>query len=372
MGSLIEKLTGNLDDESKKKIKKFSIIFIMIFILIIILSIIFAIIGKKTSYTDMEVIMEKAAYEYYKKNPSQLPNSEVKTSAVSAQTLVEQEYMKDISKYTKDESCSGNVVVTYIDGDYNYQGYLECNKFRTSLLVDKIKNDNPIVESSDGLYNEDGLLRFRGDYVNNYLKIGNEIYRIMKIDNDNKIYITIDELKSGDEKYSFYWDDRYNTDEKSYCGVNEYSLSRIKKSLNSLYDELDDLLKKNIVNYELCFGKRSPDDSNNGVECLSKENAKIGLMPISDYMKASIAPTCVTPNSKECCNYNYLHNEEFSWWTMTGVGGETVHTYSISFRGEIEKDRGDIKKIARYVVALDGTTVYSKGNGSKNNPYEIR
>ena len=67
MKSLIENFS-NLDDNSKKKLKLFGIGLIAIIILIIVISIIVAIINRKTSYEDMEVIMEKAAYDYYQNN----------------------------------------------------------------------------------------------------------------------------------------------------------------------------------------------------------------------------------------------------------------------------------------------------------------
>lgn len=374
MNALID-IFKNMDDKSKKSIKLFIIAFIGVIILIIIISIIVSIINRKTSYENMEDIMEKAAYEYYQNNLSQLPTSEVKTSVVSAQTLVEQEYMKSIEKYTKDTSCTGNVIVTYIDGDYDYQGYLTCSNFTTSLLVDKIKKDNQIVTTGAGLYDESGLLRFRGEQVNNYLKINDTIYRIIKIDNDNKIYITPDTMDENDDSLRVYWDDRYNTEEDSSCGINDYSVSRIKESLNTIYNNLDEELKKNIVSYNICIGKRSKDDTTNdgSLECSSKiENQMIGLLPLYEYIKGSISSSCNKASTRECSNYNYLVMDDLSWWTLTADSTNSYNIYYVSGSGEMDTEKGNDKKMARYVVALKSNIVLKDGNGTEENPYTIR
>lgn len=374
MKALIEEIK-KLDDNSKKKIKLFGIGFIVVIILIILLSIIISIVMRKTSYEDVEEIMEKAAYEYYQNNLGQLPNGEVKTSVVSAQTLEEQKYMKSIVKYTKNESCTGNVVVTYNDGDYDYQGYLTCNDFTTSLLVDKIKKDNPTVTTGAGLYDENGLLRFRGEQVNNYLKIKDTLYRIIKIDTENKIYITPQELDDNDENIYVYWDDRYNSEEDSSCGINDYSVSRIRDSLNNIYENLDKELKENMVSYDLCVNKRNKVDVvNEGtIECASKiENQKIGLLPLYEYIKGSIATSCTKAESKECKNYNYLVMNDSRWWTLTANNTNTYHIFYITGSGEIDEDKGYNRMLARYVVALKPNVLLKDGIGTEDKPYEIR
>lgn len=374
MKSLIENFS-NLDDNSKKKLKLFGIGLIAIIILIIVISIIVAIINRKTSYEDMEVIMEKAAYDYYQNNLSQLPTESVKTSVVSAQTLTDQEYMKSIEKYTKDSSCTGNVVVTYVNGDFDYQGYLTCSSFVTSLLNEKIKKDNAIVTTGAGLYDEEGTLRFRGERVNNYLKVNDQLYRIIKLDSNGNIYITPQDMDDMDETLYVYWDDRYNSEEKSNCGINDFSLSRIKDSLETIYNNLDKDLKLKTVNFNACVANRDSKDVNNtgAIECSKViENSKISLIPVYEYMKASISPACATPSSRECKNYNYLYNDDMSWWTNTGDTANTDKIYAVNYNGEIERERGNSRKLARYVVALKDNTVLNKGNGTESKPYTIR
>lgn len=364
-----------MDDDSKKKIKIFGIGAIVIILLIIIISIIFAIVNRRTSYENMEQIMANAAYEYYQNNLSKLPNESIRTSVVDENTLVNEKFMKPIKKYTKDESCTGNVVVTYNNNDYDYQAYLTCNDFVTTLFSDKLKKDNSIVTTGAGLYDENGILRFRGENVNNYIKFKDSFFRIIKIDNNNKIYIIPEDMDDNDDNLYVYWDDRYNSEEEMNCGINDYSISRIRDSLEKVYNELDKDLKSKTTTFTACISNRSSNDIINtgDIECSKTiENSNISLLPIYEYIKASIAPACQSTDSKECKNYNYLYNEDYNWWTNTGDSTNTDRIYAISYYGEIEKERGNSKKMARYVLALKDNVLLEAGNGSKNNPYTIR
>lgn len=377
MGKLSElkEKFNNMDMESKKRLIIYGGGAIGVLILIIIISIVVAIITRKTPYDKVEEIMANAAYKYYKDNPGSLPTADVKTATVNVDTLVSGEYMKELKKYTKNDSCTGNVVVTNLGDDYDYQAYVTCNDFKTELLVDVIKNNNPVVSLKDGLYNEDGVLRFRGEYVKNYLKVGETVYRILKIDTSNKIYLIAEATDDDDEDLYVYWDDRYNTEEDSMCGINDYSLSRIKRSLESYYKNLEPTLKNSTTTFNACYGNRSLDDTNNSgqTECSRViDNANIALLPIYDYIKASIAPACQKASSQECRNYNYLVNNDSSWWTNTGNAGDTTSIYYITSSGEIDKDRGNNKKVARYIVALKPNTLYLEGDGTSKNPYQIR
>lgn len=366
----------NLDENSKKLLKKFLIGLGIFILLLIILIVVIKIITRKTSYVDTENIMAQAAYNYYQDNKELLPTSEVKTQVVSIQTLVDGEYMKELVKYTKNESCTGNVVVTYVDGEYDYQGYLTCDDFNTELLVDKIKNDNEIVENGNGLYKEnEELLRFRGEFVNNYLKVGEEVYRIIKIDNENRMYLMPSVIKSNNEDYRSTWDDRYNKEQDSSCGINDYSVSRVKEKLNSIYENLDPTLKNKLVNFDLCIGKRTKADitTDGQVECKTKEtDQRIGLLPLYEYMRASIDNGCNSFTSKECKNYNYLVMKETSWWTLTAMADDTATSYSVLSSGVIDKDKGFSKKATRFVVALRANTLYNGGKGTLEDPYTFR
>ena len=84
--------------------------------------------------------MNQDKISYLMDNKDMLPNTENNMVSIPVETLVEQEYMKPLYKYTKNKTCTGEVKVLYKDNDYDYQGYLTCDNFKTIIL--------PIVISS--------------------------------------------------------------------------------------------------------------------------------------------------------------------------------------------------------------------------------
>ena len=201
------------------------------------------------------------------------------------------------------------------------------------------------------------------------------LFRIIKIDNENKMYITPNTMDDNDDNLVVYWDDRYNVEEDASCGINDYTVSRINENLEKIYNNLNKNLKENLISYDLCINKRGEYDINNDgtIECSKKlENKKIGLLPLYEYIKGSISQNCNSTNSKDCSNYNYLVMEDLIWWTMTANSANSYHIYYVNSSGEIDKDKGDYKKLARYVVALKPNTLFKNGNGTKEKPYEIR
>ena len=80
---------------------------------------------------------------------------------------------------------------------------------------------------------------------------------------------------------------------------------RFKQTFQKKYDKH----LNSLTTYTLCIGKRNDlDTSKDGsIECSSPlENQYIGLLPLYDYMNASLDSICLNANSKECQNYNYL------------------------------------------------------------------
>ena len=347
---------------------------------LIIIIIIIALLskGKRANpYEEVEKIMASAAEEFCNDNKDSLPLKNNQLTKVNVSTLVDGKYMKPLSKYTKNSTCDGYVVANYEDGDYTYRAYLTCDDYKTQLFVDKLKEDNAIKTTGDGLYDEDGLLRFRGEYVNNYLKIDDTLFRVVKIDVDNLIYVVLGsyDSRADDDRLYLPWDDRYNTEDELYSGINDYSLSRIKKSLEDYYASLDGEIKQFSTRFDACYTSRNAASTDNSIaiECSKKiENANIGLISLNDYIRASVANNCINGLSHECANYNYLSNFDSSFWTITGDSSSTSKVYDIMADGSIDSVRADSKSIARYVLVLKADTFYKEGNGTFDNPYIIR
>ena len=203
-----------------KKLLKYVGIVAGVIILIIIILVLFnsATGATKYTYEKIETKLVNAAKNYVSDKKKQgidvLPESPLADPYyVSANILESNGYIKNISEMAKDEvTCVGGVnVYNAGGGNYDYVPDLKCGSFYEAVsLADKVisDNDNGITHGS-GLYirsngefivNDNDLNSinaddfeyvFRGDEVNNYVKIDDNVWRIVSIDNNNDISVSL-------------------------------------------------------------------------------------------------------------------------------------------------------------------------------------
>lgn len=359
-------------NSNKQKVTLFGSIAFVMLLIIITIAIAVKIVGIKISYEQLEEKLEDATYKYLSENPNELPNATKPTVVVSANTLIENKYIKELKKYVKDSSCTANVLVDYENNEYKYQAYLTCNKFKTEKFIDVIKNNNKISQTGEGLYEMNNELVFRGQNPNNYVSFADRIWRIVKINKAGNINIIVTTEKAdiNDE-----WDDRYNTEKGSQRGINNFLLSRTFTTIKSFYDTTLSSYSDYLTTFDLCVGKRLEEstDKSGNLECNEKiEKQNIGLLPIYDYMNASLDGLCQTTISKECQNYNYLADNKFKWWTMTADMNTTFDVFYVNSRGQVVSDYASSNGQNRFVVALSRDVLFKSGDGTENNPYTIR
>ncbi len=356
----------NLDANTKKMLKTFGTFVGVLLVLFIFLFVFMGIAGRKVGDTQLLNTVENAAKRYYASNKDNLPKLEGETVKVSTDTLIAEKYLKSFDKITKNTSCSGEVKVTNNGGEYLYTPSLKCSEYKTTTIASKIEES--LVSSGDGLYKDGNKYYYRGEYVNNYIKIGPITYRIISIDNNG--YIKIINPTLG--KNSYLWDDRYNVEKnQNGLGVNIYEKSRLREELTDVYNSLDVNTKKYIVKYDLCVGKRSSEVINDE-ECLTKLKDYVGAITAYEYVSASLDENCKNIYSGSCSNYNYL-SKIFTknTWTMTGVSSNTYEViYASSSTLDVKKTSGSARIAALYNI--DGNNIYVSGDGTEKNPYVIR
>ena len=207
----------------------------------------------KFTYDKIEVKLVDAAKKYVadkqKQNVDVLPDSPLADAYyLSANVLESEGYIKNISELAKDETtCVGGVnIYNAGGGKYDYVPDLTCGSFyQTVKLVDKViaDNDSGVVQGS-GLYqridgkfvlDEQDLNRvtsddfeyvFRGDEVNNYVKIDDNLWRIVSIDNENNMLLIYNEHS----QRALAWDDKYNPDINKYQGINTFISNGIEST----------------------------------------------------------------------------------------------------------------------------------------------
>lgn len=327
----------------------------------------------KRSYTEIENIMLEAGKRYYSNRTNSLPVNINDTVSVSVNDLVSSEEMKPISFYLKDESisCSGNVNVTNVNGEYRYVPVLDCNElYKTKKFTDYIQKNVPVVTSGNGLYNLNDELVYRGDTVDNYLKFSNKLYRIVKFSNGQPVIIYTEKLESR------VWDNRYNIDKESTLGINDYSVSRIREYLDNLYKgttlvKVQDKLMVAGHNLEIGRRRNSDVDKTGSLEKAAvMENQFIGLLPIYDFLNASLDVNCKATTSASCMNYNYLSKYKYTWWTTTASSVNSYKIYRIGKSASLTS--ANSSAYVRPVLYLAKDALYVSGNGSKENPYIVK
>lgn len=365
----------NFSDSQKKMLKMLGIFIGGMILLIVLISIIKSMSGGKISYEQLENVLTRAAEKYVKADPEVIEDEVYGTTRIDADTLVDKKYMKPMEKYTgKNSSCSAEVLVYRNLDDYTYIPRIDCGEdYKTVSLSDKITDSNNIVSTGAGLYQQDNRYIYRGELVDNYVTFSGQLWRIISIDFEGNV-----KLFQTEDIGNKVWDNRYNTDAGRSSGINDFEgiePSRLKTAILGAYNNekiIMPIAKKIIVPREYCVGKRTLDDSSNdgSTECeVHSELMGASTVTVSDYLAASLDENCVSINSKECANYNYMAKLSTEIWSITAVADTTNKAYYIS--STVRNELTSYSKRVKLVVTINGNIAYNSGTGSQSDPYII-
>ena len=376
-----------------KMLKLFGIVIVGL-VVILGLGFIFSLFSKKDyTYAEVEDIMKDAAILYFEDYPKKLPSTTDESLEVSSSILAENKNMKELDYYFKDKNCKGNVTVDKVSSkEYTYTPYLKCGTdYETTTFYDAIKNKNNIVTSGYGLYSNNDEYIYRGSNVNNYVKFSDSdtIFRIIKVTKSNEVVL----MQENESENEFPWDDRYTKVYEDNSGINDYKNSKISNILDYYYkgkigQDADDKYnyyeyskeekfltkedRKKIVKFKNCVGRRSKNDTSKdgSVECSTTYESEIGLLPVYDFLNASIDPNCTTTTSPSCQNYNYIVDGS-STWLANGSSEESNEVYML-YLGYVASSEASDSNYIRPIIHLSNKVMLEKGKGTKNNPYIIR
>lgn len=354
------------------------IITIIIILVVVILVMVFAFGGKETSntrtYSQIEENLKNATTKYLNDNKKLLPKNENEQTRINLDTLINSKYIEELSSIDDENvKCSGYVNVLNKGNKYKLIPYIKCGKYyETSSIADYIKNKG-IVTSGDGLYQSGNKYIFKGESPNNYITIGDRSYRIIEIDEDNELRL----ITSSRLNYSTTWDNRYNVDRNRYDGINDYSISRIKDTLELVYNDeeyFSDEEKSLIVPHNACIGKRYLSDTSidGATECSNQyDNQYVTLITSSEYMRASIDPHCDSTETYSCSNYNYFNDISSSYKTITAVADNSYQVFNVS-NGVLSISSASSSFKFYPIIYIDKLSLYAGGDGTEDNPYMVR
>lgn len=336
-----------------------------------------------TTYTfdRLETKMMEVAKAYYEAKPDELPKEDKDTKTLTLKKMISDGKIEELTElFDNDEiKCDGNITVTNNNGYYMYTPYLSCGKdYESVYLKDQLIKDQLITDSSknpDGLYEVKDQYIMKGEFVKNYVQMGGQLFRVIRINEDGTIRLMQNEgLKQQ------VWDNRFNPDYNYNGGINEYyynSLnSRLKESVDNYYNNSTvwpDDVKAYIVNSDLCIGKRSEADNtkDGSTECSKKlENQPFGLLAVYEILQASLDPNCNSSVAKSCRNYNWFGSFESSFWTVTADAERSQYVY-LQYQIPTIANTNSYADI-NVVFNLTDKAVYVSGDGTLENPYVFK
>lgn len=378
--------------------KKFLIILggiIGVTFLIIITVAIFRSCNRKTNdYSGAEKKMVEAARKYYRKNKDKKPDISENTS-VTAEELASGGFMKPLSQYLIDSSCTGTVSVYNNGGQYQILPDLQCAEYKTVHFADKVIKDNLVTSSTDydedtentneqgensstedvskdylsGLYYVDDVYVFKGKNPKNYVQFAKTTWRIIDIDSNGIVRV----IKNEAEQKQLRWDTKFNAEVNRGYGINDYKNSLILEELNGVYNKLKDNTKVHFVPFNVCIGKRASTELSidRNIDCSTLlEKQYISLISSVDFARASLDENCDNVLSGSCRNYNYLSSVASQTWTTTALNN---NTYKVVYISSGTATSLEARTSASYnrVIALNGKELYKKGSGTLEDPYVI-
>ena len=353
-----------MDASTKKMVKTFGIIIGAVVLLFVVVMIVLAIINAKVNNAQLLNVLENSAKKYYNVHQSELPKED-EAVTVTAETLIANKFMKPFEKLTKNTNCSGRVIVSNNGGTYVYEPSVVCQEYKSVNIATKL-SENVVTEDS-GLYKDGDTYYFKGEYVNNYIKIGNIVYRILSFDNETMKLV---DTKITEKTYQ--WDNRYSHEVGKTLGINDYSKSRIRELYQTKYEEYDANVKKYIVKANWCVGKRAKSNFDiNNVECDAVVEDYLGMITPYEYARASLDTNCLDIRGGSCNNYNYLSTVfNAPVWSAATLSDNTYQAYVFQ-RGFSVSDCIEKNKLG-FLFNISSDNVYVSGNGSASSPYTIR
>ena len=237
---------------------------------------------------------------------------------------------------------------------YEFRAYYFYNEeTKDKVLTDatlngSILDNNRVTTTGAGLYQDKDGYYFKGDVNNNYVKFGNRLFRVIRINKDNSVKVISYDLVA-----SFM------------NGNTKYDNGNIRKFLNKTDNKINDTDNSGVyydtipnADYFLKTTKYSIDSISNDKVISSDKEYKdyISSLTIDDYIKAG------GKNS-------YLNIVKYFYIIVTKGNNEILSIYD---DGTIDAVTSSDTSGVRAVFTFKKNLKLMRGNGTIENPYVIK
>lgn len=230
--------------------------------------------------------------------------------------------------------------------------------------------DNVVTEG-DGLYKdeyEENRYIYRGIDPDNYIWFNDEMWRIISVENDGTI-----KIMRRDPLEAQAWD----TDGDTFGSNNWARPADLNTYLNEEYLlTLSDTDK--VVSYNFNIGAVTAGNNDLAGQITEEEatkwNGKVGLMTVSEYIRANTNTTqcgtlgLININYDICATTNWMY-EGFSVWTINQVDSASV--YLLNQKGNLQEELPSSTSVQLYPVLYLNSNIILTGSGTEDEPYQI-
>lgn len=297
------------------------------------------------AYNSQVEIIIKAAKAWGVEHVNELPNEGEQPFNLELSVLTTEGYISSddiIDPRNKKKNLSGYVEIKYESNQYTYV-YKESSKAKSlsKSIISKSRKSS-ILNLQNGIY--------KGKDVNNYLKFNDMLWRIISVNDDGTIKIVSDNKIAS---LPFDTNGGFNFEKSS---INNYLN-------NDFYSNLSN--SSLIVSNKYCLKFQD--------ECDSNLVTKVSLLSANDFINASDNLKCVTGVEQECVSSNYLATYSLTngpEYTLTTINNK-VFVISNGKLDGINFNSTSLLNV-RPVITIGSNAKVTAGNGSIDNPYEIR
>ncbi len=316
--------------------------------------------SKEQAYNVQITEIEEAAKKWVSANSDSMDSYNLNTICLTIDKMQKDDILSpnDIKNPKTGKKLTGKVEIVY-DFDknqYKYKYKDDCKEIKIKpayeTLVVENEDNIKISGTDDGLYETIDSYIYKGLNPNNFIKIDNQIWRIINIDKSSKELRVVkleDNQVNYDKNMLENLNSEYNTEGSIYSSIKQFIKENPKINIGS-YDEISSL---NTVST---------------IEKSKNDYKTISLLTASDYMNASTNLDCF---KNAICNINnYLNNSKSFYLLNSNVDQDK--TWFVDKNGIIQLDsQTDALRHVYPVINLKLSTQISGGDGSELNPYVV-
>lgn len=308
------------------------------------------------------------------------------------------------NQYPLDTKENTNIVLRVLIEAENANGYLDNTNTLAGAILnnDKIKINNTTPNIKNTSTSEEGIYKtqdnygtsyyFRGVQSNNYVELNNMCFRVVRIEGDASVKLTLaaekkcSEITDSDKTSAFIGTGDYDyTDSNSVTSI-KYKLdewftknlssvsSKIKKTtictgdVTTKYNNSGEITTDNSYYYNSYIRLNNKDNAT--LKCDGETTSETQILPLTVDEIIFAGGKIGTTNS----SYYLNDNANGDWWTITPsyFDGTNDNIFVVGTNGDINyKVNNEINNIRPTISLIPGTLI-SSGVGTKIDPYIIK